>query len=553
MAPSAVSAPSAASAPPAPAAIGRGLPTGSRVIVVGGGIAGSGFARQLARLSKEAGRPVHVTLLSSTACNYCGGLLTRVSRGTLEGLLDYPIHDELILGQVDEAVYVTPAGEVPVPIGFPIFSILRTDKFGYPGFDDTFREELVSARAHGPAGATGCSACPLVPPGDSPSTCPAACPSHGCTGCPIADPTAATTVSADPLSQIELIEPAVITKVERPSETTGEEAPSTAGPTRPWRVFYHSYEQSLGFIPHHVDGDVLVLATGLRSLNSKLLKEFSREYGYVPPPLMDASVTEIDSTAATYDRLEGRMLILDNVIPGLLAAIIPKRPGWLTMTSLGRVLTREDIDHIFAHPSVRRYLELPEPTEHLRCHAICPAMVYTGPAADFYGDGWLCIGDLTGHGRVLKDGYFGALYGAHLAAVTLVERGAGRDVLARYFDRPLRPFVADNRVGMFLFHLDQRLMRTGWFPRLLTTAAEKEGPPETYGGPVRAAIRGLATGEISYRWMLAFFAAGLIRFLVIWPFRALARLFAGRGAARGISRGADRGLGRGRSPTPPSA
>ncbi len=452
-----------------------GLPAGTHVIVIGGGIAGSAFARQIVRLSAEAGHPVRVTLLNSTACNYCGGLLTRVSRNTLETLIDYPIPAEQFLGRIEEEIYVTPAGEMHLPIGFPLYSILRTDKFGYPGFDDTFREEI-RAGEH--------------------------------------------------TELVEIIEPAVVTKIERlgaaGADATGGGAGAAgegvggSGPR--WRVTHHHYVQSRGFIAHEIEGDVLVLATGLRSLRSKLLREFAAESGYTPPPLMDASVTEVDSTGAAVDRLEGRMLILDNVAPGLMAAIIPKRPGWLTVTSLGRVLTREDIAAIFANPDVRRHIDLPDAPERLRCKAICPALIYTGPAAGFYGDGWLAIGDLTGHGRVLKDGYFSAILGAHLAAVALLEHGASRAALARHFHRPLLHFNSDNRVGMFLYHADQRLMRTRWFPRMLVAAAAQEGPPAAYGGAVRAAVRGLSTGEMSYRWMLAFFVTGLVWFIVTRPF-----------------------------------
>ncbi|MHB0885811.1 MAG: geranylgeranyl reductase family protein [Bacillota bacterium] len=453
-----------------PAGGSDGLPAGTHVIVIGGGIAGSAFARQIARLSAEAGHPVRVTLLNSTACNYCGGLLTRVSRNTLETLIDYPIPAEQFLGRIEEEIYVTPAGEMHLPIGFPLYSILRTDKFGYPGFDDTFREEI-RAGEH--------------------------------------------------TELVNIIEPAVVTKIERlgaageGGRSTGK-APSSAGPR--WRVTHHHYVQSRGFVAHEIEGDVLVLATGLRSLRSKLLREFAAETGYTPPPLMDASVTEVDSTGAAVDQLEGRMLILDSVIPGLMAAIIPKRPGWLTMTSLGRVLTREDITAIFADPTVRRHIDLPDAADRLRCSAICPALIFTGPAAGFYGDDWLAIGDLTGHGRVLKDGYFSAILGAHLAAVALLEHGASRASLARHYHRPLLHFNADNRVGMFLYHADQRLMRTRWFPPLLVAAAAQEGPPAAYGGAVRAAVRGLSTGEMSYRWMLAFFAAGLARFVATRPF-----------------------------------
>ncbi len=258
-----------------------------------------------------------------------------------------------------------------------------------------------------------------------------------------------------------------------------------------------------------LDADIVVLATGLKSLQQPFMREFAAEHGYHPPGLMDACVTEINTTGAEHYDLAGRVLVVDGVIPNCIAAFIPKGKGWLTITGLGKVLADHDLEVLFNQPLVQRYIRMDQVIERLRCRKICSASVTTLAARDFFGDGWVMIGDLTGCGRVLKDGYFAALQSADLAARTLMFHGATEQAFREHYLKPLRTLGFDNRVGMSMFQLDQRTSR-GRIEAALLSGALGETRREKYGGFMIAAFRGLFSGEISYKLIGALLLAGLI-------------------------------------------
>ena len=449
------------------------LRDGTRVIVVGGGMAGSAFARQLARLTHLEGIRAEVTVLNSINCNYCGGLVTNLSADTLEGLYDLSVPSDRVLARIDECIYANAEGRVQVPLDPPLASILRTSRFGEPGFDDAFKERMAEG----------------LPP--------------------------------EAAQRLKLIEPARVVEMTPPAWGSSR-GPSKPPPGEPARVTFMRHSIGGKPILESVEGDILVIATGLRSLGMKALDEFAERTGFELPRVMPASVTELDVSSARLNRLSHSVLVADGIIPGCVAAIIPKRRDWLTITSLRRVLTPEDVTWLLEHPSVRQLIDLPKAGEHLRCKKVCPANVCIGPSSGFYGDGWLVVGDLTGYGRVLKDGYFAALDTADLAALTLVYQGSSREVLRKYYEAPLKRRAADNRAGMNLFWINTRLSPTRWFSRLLVSAAQSEKRRSSYGGPIHAAIRAITMGELSYRVIWGLFIWGFVRYLALLPWFGLA-------------------------------
>lgn len=434
----------------------RSLSGDGQVVVIGGGIAGSAFARQFLAFSGQAGLGARVVMINHVNCNYCGGLVTDLSLNTLRRAYGLEIPGNVVLNRIGEAVYVNPAGGQTIRLDQPLVSMMRTSKFGELGFDDSLRTRISEG----------------LPERDA--------------------------------SRLTLIEPARVI----------EAVPPTAG--GPGRVVYARYDPSRrGMVLVEQPAHVLVLATGLRSLGTGFMKRFSEVTGFRPPPTMPASVTEIDVGPALHNRLDGKILIAADLVPGCVAALISKRHDWLTVTSLGTVLTRDDLRALFGHPAVREFIDLPDAHRYLRCDRICRAQVYTGPARTVCGQGWAVLGDLSGYGRVLKDGYFASLYGAQLLAATLVERGTAAGILRRHYAGPLRAFVSDNRVGMGLYHLNQRLERKEWFCRLLLQAGIAESAALPFGGAIHAAIRALVTGELSYRWIAALLWTGLLRHLAV--------------------------------------
>ncbi|MCL5046864.1 MAG: hypothetical protein M1598_08810, partial [Actinobacteria bacterium] len=230
-------------------------------------MAGSAFARQLLRLTHLEGVHVEVTVLNSINCNYCGGLVTNLSAATLEGLYDLGVPSDRVLARIDECIYANPQGRIQVPLDPPLASILRTSRFGEPGFDDSFKERMTEG----------------LPP--------------------------------EAAERLKLIEPARVVEM------------------APGRVTFTRHSIGGKPILESAEGDILVVATGLRSLGMKALDEFAGRTGFKLPRVMPASVTELDVSSARLNRLSHSVLVADGIIPDCVAAIIPKRRDWLPITS----------------------------------------------------------------------------------------------------------------------------------------------------------------------------------------------------------------------------
>ncbi|MEK6645072.1 MAG: hypothetical protein AABY84_00145 [Candidatus Firestonebacteria bacterium] len=294
---------------------------------------------------------------------------------------------------------------------------------------------------------------------------------------------------------LSIIDPATVTKIE------------PLGSKRN-KVYY-----TIKKADKEIDADVVVIATGLRSLENTMMQKFSKDRGCIPPTMMDSCVTEIDTSKAIYDNLEHKTVIIDGVIKDCVVGIVSKRKGWITVTALNKVLTLEDLEHLFKHPSVKKYIDLPSVNKNLRCGIICEAKVFTAAAKNFYGDGWVIIGDLTGYGRILKDGYFAALMGAYYAANTIIHHGISKKAFEKHYHNKLKHFEFDNRIGMLLFDSNRRLKILPLSSKLFLQAGifeEKSG----YAGFIHAGIRAIITGELSYKIITSFFIFGWLKYLL---------------------------------------
>ncbi|MCL5105152.1 MAG: hypothetical protein M1133_13715 [Armatimonadetes bacterium] len=304
---------------------------------------------------------------------------------------------------------------------------------------------------------------------------------------------------------LSVMEPAVATSVELPSK--GRRGAVTCMRT--------SGEE-------RVEADLIVLATGLRSLESKLVGSFRQVSGYKPPKVMPACVTEVDLSNGGSSSIGPRMLILNGIVKGSVVALIPKQHNWITIAALKKVLTMDDLHRIFDHPAVREFVQIGNLEESLVCNKVCRSGVFTAPARNFYGDGWVVLGDLTGCGRVLKDGYFAAFLGAELAAHTAVFHGCSREAFARHYHAGMKRFEPDNRVGMKLFMLNTLLAKSDCYNRMITDAMLAEGK-QGYGGLAHAAFRALSTGELPYSLIALLFFSGLGSWMLKHPLRATCR------------------------------
>lgn len=410
------------------------IPSGSTIAVIGGGIAGIVFSRILMILSDLLGHPLTIVMLDRRSCNFCAGLMTDLALQTLQRLCNLTISESVVLSRLNSIVFMNSCGCSQFNLRRPLLTMLRTGRFGIKGFDDDIRERVAEAL-----------------------------------------PNLET--------QFTVVESASVTSMVLPEYSRGKKG-----------IIRYSHDSR----EHELEADVVVIATGLRSIGSPLIEAIHRDAGYRPPPLMPASVTEMDLSGAIHNTIEDRMFIIDNIIPGKLLGLIPKEMQWLTISSLGCVITNDDLNKLFSDERMRKFVHIADPVSALKCRRICRASVFTGPARNFFGDGWVAIGDLTGLGRVLKDGYFAALKQASLAAETIFFCGPDRGSFFRHYYLPVMTNVFDNCLGMALFHLNEWARQKEFYNTMIIRSCGADTcsvEEESYMG---IALRSLATGELPY-------------------------------------------------------
>lgn len=289
-----------------------------------------------------------------------------------------------------------------------------------------------------------------------------------------------------------LIEPAVVTDLDHIPEE------------RKYNIYYTQKG-----MPNILKTDAVVFSVGLQKIHSKLIDKMKEKFGFQPPVLMSSAVTEIDLSLAKYNKMHDKVFIIDEIIPDTVIGLVSKREDWLTVSSLNRVLTLSDLEKIFNNPVIREYVHIENIKSSLKCGIVCPTYVFSGSAKNFYGQGWAAIGDLTGSGRVLKDGYFHAVKQAYYAAWTIIYKGALKVSFDKFYYEKLKTQIWDNKFGSALFRVNNFLKKHSFFNKLFIKILKNEKNREDKY--FTSAIKGLITGEFSYKTISFLFFTGLMR------------------------------------------
>lgn len=418
---------------------------GLHITVIGGGIAGTAFARFILEFSKRENIKINITIINNISCNYCAGLMTNIAYDSITKSAGYNIDGLVVLTKLTDCVFINEKGAEEVPLEDSLISVLRTNKFGVQGFDDYIKKEILTGYEE------------------------------------FAD-------------NLKIIEPAMVTDLDHIPEE------------RKYNIYYNQKG-----MPNILKTDVVVFAMGLQKMNSKLIEKLKEKTGYEPPVLMNSSVTEIDLSFAKYNKMQNKVFIINEIIPHTMIGLVSKREDWLTVSSLNKVLTVSDLQKIFTHPAIREYVYLEDVKSALKCGIVCPTNVFVKESKKFYGQGWAAIGDLTGIGRALKDGYFHSVKQAYYAAWTIVYKGALEKSFDKFYYKNLKPQIFDNRVGMTLFRVNDFLRNYKFFTNLFLKALQNEKKLPRAKRYFSSGVRGLITGEYSYKTILFLFAAGIIK------------------------------------------
>jgi flavin-dependent dehydrogenase len=240
--------------------------------------------------------------------------------------------------------------------------------------------------------------------------------------------------------------------------------------------------------------DLVVFAGGVNTHPPAFLGLAYRGLAYRPPPTATMAQDEIRLHQPADP---GTVHIYCDEPPALIFGGLVPKGEYISVSLLGNGLPGHSLERFLAALRERGILE-DEPERLCGCRP----HIATGPAAGFYADRFVAVGDAAVT-RLYKDGIGSALRTAQCAASVVVERGiAGRD-----FEEHYRPVVQaiedDNRYGRWLFGAWQYIKGAGFLSRLgeRTLLAEQQMAHSVHG----ALLWSLFTGDESYRHIMAGF------------------------------------------------
>ena len=371
------------------------LVNGSRVVIVGGGPAGSFAAIHLLRLSQAARLDLEVIIYEPRdfnrpgpgGCNKCAGILSSTFLSNLEAIgLHLPA--EVVQAELD--TYVLHLGETELPIHAP------QEEPGFTGavprvMDSSSprpsRRRIVSVyRGSGPRW------------GDSPF--------------PISFDgwllDQARDLGAEiRRARVQNVKPGGLPAVITPRES--------------------------------LEVDLVVIATGINSL-----PPLDPAWGYSPPSMEVMAQTEVLLSAGSpthsvhilFDRPPG--LVFGGIIPKGRYANVSLLGKDLPGDSIAQFLDSHDLNNVLSDPS------------YLLCG--CSPRIAVTPAAGYYNDRMVVVGDAAVT-RLYKDGIGAAYLTARAAIHTAVTRGISRRDFARDYRPVCRQMALDNRYGRLLFRV----------------------------------------------------------------------------------------------------
>ncbi|OPZ85834.1 MAG: hypothetical protein BWY76_01236 [bacterium ADurb.Bin429] len=229
-----------------------------------------------------------------------------------------------------------------------------------------------------------------------------------------------------------------------------------------WLVPYHVQSIVLPtgagapFLVTTTDGDahevdVLVGACGV---NSALMTQFEGlGFGYRRPRTYHVAQAELPLRPEFIEEtFHGEIKIFSLGMKGIrFGALTPKRHH-VTVTVIGRQVTREDLERFLRHPNVLQHFPpgWQIPTHYCHCHPRLPVTAARNPVTDRL----LMIGD-TNIARYLKGGIESAFFTASLASEMILDGKMSRAELWRGYVRPCHAkYLTDNAWGRLLFLLN---------------------------------------------------------------------------------------------------
>lgn len=207
--------------------------------------------------------------------------------------------------------------------------------------------------------------------------------------------------------------------------------------------------------------------------------------------------------------------------PGLLFGALVPKGEYLNVSLLWRGPAADALAQFYqAHASLLANYFSGAPSSLCGCH---PRIV-TAPAAVYYGDRWVAVGDAAAS-HLFKDGINSAFLTTRAAMTAAVEVGIGRDDFHRAYRPSCHRIAVDNRYGALLYSMTGRLLSLPRFARAFVRAVEAESELASERRLHARLLWGMLTGDEPYArlFRLAMAPRGIASFA-----RQLLRPVAGR-------------------------
>ncbi|MBI2563897.1 MAG: hypothetical protein HYW08_16245, partial [candidate division NC10 bacterium] len=205
-----------------------------------------------------------------------------------------------------------------------------------------------------------------------------------------------------------------------------------------------------------LDVNVVIGAFGINSTLGRCLTSLGT--GYRPPRAVFACQAELPlDEAFINEHYQGQIKIFNLGMPRIRFASLTPKQRHVTVSVVGRAVTRQDLMIFLEHPAVLKHFPPGWRCPEWVCS--CQPKLPVTAAAHPIAEGMVVIGDAD-ISRYLKDGIGSAFFTAAQAAQAVLEGTGDQDVLRKRYYRPSRRhFRMDNWVGRFLFACNDLVSR----------------------------------------------------------------------------------------------
>ena len=274
------------------------------------------------------------------------------------------------------------------------------------------------------------------------------------------------------------------------------------------------------------DADLVVGACGI---NAKIIKTFEElGTGYSPPSTIKAYQSEIHIGEQHVSDLFGNAVYVFLINqPGVKFAAITPKGSYVTVSILGKDITRQTVIDFLNHPEVKS--KFPDSWNIPDAFCRCVPKINVGAARHPFTDRIVMIGDASS-ARLYKDGIGSAYLTAKAAANTAILYGVSETDFRKYYYPSCRKIDRDNLFGKIMFSFTDIINQTPILREaLLNTTRHEQIHPET-GYKCSTILWDTFTGNEQYtdiflrafnyklllRILVNIFNAIFIRFKKIW-------------------------------------